>query len=137
SRATASRSGRAPHVTAYWLMSALMAAHAASLITSGAGKSGKPCDRLTPPCRSLSRVISRMTDSVNCVAFLDPVSFDIGFRRCLLFLGRRLLRGHRRHRARHGRRGVGLGDRVAGGVAVQPAIVLRRPEDALHVALRL
>src|SRR5712692_63957 len=54
-----------------------MAAHAASLTTAGAGKSGKPCDRLTPPWRSLSRVISRMTDSVNCVAFFDPVSVDI------------------------------------------------------------
>src|SRR2546425_5634211 len=73
----ASRSGRAPQVTAYWLMSAWMAAQAASLIRSGAGKSGNPCDRFTPPYNSLRRVISRMTDSVNCVAFLDPVSFDI------------------------------------------------------------
>src|SRR5262245_47850515 len=58
-------------------MSALIAAHAASLMAAGAGKSGKPCDRLTPPYRWLSRVISRMTDSVNCVAFFEPVSFDI------------------------------------------------------------
>jgi hypothetical protein len=50
---------------------------AASFTAAGAAKSGKPCDRLTPPTRSLSRVISRITDSVNCVAFLDPVSFDI------------------------------------------------------------
>src|SRR5260370_19745358 len=54
-----------------------MAAPAASLITAGAGKSGNPCDRLTPPGGSLRRVISRMTDAVNCVAFFDPVSFDI------------------------------------------------------------
>src|SRR5712692_10055660 len=83
-------------------MSALMAAHAASLTAAGAGKSGNPCDRLTPPYRWLRRVISRMTDSVNCVAFFDPVSFDIVFLlmlrrffsppRCL-FLHRRLLRG--------------------------------------------
>src|SRR6185369_5119216 len=77
SRATASRSGRAPQVTANWLTSATIAAQAASLIAAGAGKSGKPCDRLTPPYKSLSRVISRMTDSVNWVAFFDPVSFDM------------------------------------------------------------
>src|SRR5262245_12319676 len=77
SRATASRSGLAPHVTAYWLTSSSIAAMAAALTASGAGKSGNPCDRLTPPWRSLSRVISRMTDSVNCVAFWDPVSFDM------------------------------------------------------------
>src|SRR5438094_3679150 len=97
----ASRSGRAPQVTAYWLMSAWMAAQAASLIRSGAGKSGNPCDRFTPPYISLRRVISRMTDSVNCVAFLDPVSLDIraGILRrfarraagALLFLHRRLV----------------------------------------------
>src|ERR1700730_17406689 len=90
SRATASRSGRAPHVTAYWLMSALMAAQAASLIAAGAGKSGNPCDRLTPPYISLRRVISRMTDSVNCVAFFEPASLDISvpILRCLLGLSR-------------------------------------------------
>src|SRR5476649_421048 len=54
-----------------------MAAHAASLIAAGAGKSGKPCDRLTPPYIWFRRVISRMTDSVNCVAFFEPVSLDI------------------------------------------------------------
>src|SRR6267378_3853022 len=46
----------------------------------GAGKSGNPCDRFTPPYSSLRRVISRMTDSVNCVAFLDPVSLDMRWR---------------------------------------------------------
>src|SRR6185295_432795 len=54
-----------------------MAAHAASLTAAGAGKSGNPCDRLTPPYISLRRVISRMTDSVNCVAFFDPVILDM------------------------------------------------------------
>src|SRR5215475_7480683 len=77
SLATASRSGRWPHVTAYWLSSALIAAHAASFTACGAAKSGNPCDRLTALCASLSRVISRMTDSVNCSAFLDPVTLDI------------------------------------------------------------
>src|SRR3954467_12033078 len=120
--AIASRSGRAPHVTAYWLTSALMAAHAASLTAAGAAKSGNPCDRFTPPCFSLSRVISRMTDSVNCRALRDPVSLDmVGMesgsgapladrpRRGRLlrrggFLHRTLRRhvGHRFARARHG-----------------------------------
>src|SRR5215471_6927454 len=54
-----------------------MAAHAASFTAWGAAKSGNPCDRLTALCASLSRVISRMTDSVNCRAFLDPVTLDI------------------------------------------------------------
>ena len=44
--AMASRSGCAPQVTAYWLMSARIAAHAASLTSSGAGKSGNPCDEI-------------------------------------------------------------------------------------------
>src|SRR3954469_5400366 len=47
----------------------------------GAGKSGNPCDRFTPPCSWLKRVISRITDSVNCVAFFEPVSFDMSLRR--------------------------------------------------------
>ena len=38
-----------PQVTAYWLMSSRIALTAASLISSGAGKSGKPCERLIPP----------------------------------------------------------------------------------------
>jgi len=55
----------------------MIARHAASFTTEGAAKSGKPCDRFTPRYCWLSRVISRMTDSVNCVAFCDPVSFDM------------------------------------------------------------
>ena len=43
----------------------------------GAGKSGNPCARFTALCWNASRVISRITDSVNCVAFFDPVSFDM------------------------------------------------------------
>src|SRR5262245_49091082 len=54
-----------------------MAAHAASLMAGGAEKSGKPCERVTPPYMSFRRVISRMTDSVNCVAFREPLSFDM------------------------------------------------------------
>ncbi len=66
--AIASRSGAAPHVTAYWLMSPWIAAHAASFIASGIGKSGKPCARFIAPCSFATRVISRITLSVNvCV----------------------------------------------------------------------
>src|SRR3954453_6604674 len=60
-------------------MSDWMAAQAASFTTEGAGKSGNPWERFTPPCSWFRRVISRMTDSVNCVAFFDPFSFDIYF----------------------------------------------------------
>src|SRR6188768_2593158 len=75
SRAMAARSSGAPQVTAYWLMSASMARAAAALIASGAGKSGKPCDRLTAPCRCARRVISRMTDSVKQAALRETRSF--------------------------------------------------------------
>jgi len=44
------RSAALPHVTAYWLMSPLIAAHAASFIGSGIGKSGNPCARLIASC---------------------------------------------------------------------------------------
>src|SRR5256885_15498054 len=40
-------------------------------MSSGAAKSGKPCDKFTAPCLSASRVISRMTDSVNRLAFCE------------------------------------------------------------------
>src|SRR6476646_726354 len=46
-------------------MSPLIAAHAASFMGSGIGKSGKPCARFTAWCMLAMRVISRMTDSVN------------------------------------------------------------------------
>src|SRR4029453_18899565 len=68
-RQRASRSGLAPQVIAYWLMSDVMARQAASLIAAGAAKSGYPCERLMAPCFAASRVISRMTLSVNCLAF--------------------------------------------------------------------
>src|SRR6185369_11252921 len=50
---------------AYWLTSAKIASAAACLSASGAGKSGKPCARLTAPWATASLFISRMTDSVN------------------------------------------------------------------------
>src|SRR4051794_34509901 len=81
SRAMAARSSGAPQVTAYWLTSASMARDPAALMASGAGKSGKPCDRLTAPCRCASRVISRMTDSVKQAALREARSFVMRERR--------------------------------------------------------
>jgi hypothetical protein len=69
--AIASRKSLAPHVIAYWLTSSPMARAAARLRSSGAGKSGNPCERLTAPCLSASRVISRMTDSVKRLALRE------------------------------------------------------------------
>src|SRR5205823_11233062 len=69
--AIAARKSRAPQVIAYWFTSASIACMAARLISAGAAKSGKPCDRLTAPCFKASRVISRMTDSVNWLALRE------------------------------------------------------------------
>jgi hypothetical protein len=41
------------------------------LMSAGAEKSGKPCERLTAPYFIASRVISRITDSVNELALRD------------------------------------------------------------------
>src|ERR1700730_5381245 len=54
-------------------MSSDIACRAASFTSAGAGKSGKPCERLTALCFSAKRVISRMTDSVNCSAFAESI----------------------------------------------------------------
>src|SRR6478672_5935936 len=66
---------------AYWFTSARMAATAASLISAGAGKSGKPWARLTAPCATASRVISRITDSVNVSALAEVCGTPEGYRR--------------------------------------------------------
>src|SRR5256714_148701 len=58
-------------------MSSAIALRAASLISSGAAKSGNPWDRLTAPCFKASRVISRITDSVNCSAFAESMRREI------------------------------------------------------------
>src|SRR6185503_17240604 len=70
-RAIASRKSFEPQVIAYWFTSASIASIALRLISAGAAKSGKPCDRLTAPCFKASRVISRITDSVNELAFFE------------------------------------------------------------------
>src|SRR5438067_12544878 len=49
-------------------MSPWIAAHAASFIGSGIGKSGNPCARFIAPYWLETRVISRMSDSVNVEA---------------------------------------------------------------------
>ena len=105
-----------------------------------------------------------MTDSVNCVAFFDPVSFDINAQvssldstlACLWFLragyalllrGRRLLlrrrppssRPRRRRGARRGAATAGIASAVVGRRVrpVETAVVLGGAEDPLHVVLRL
>src|SRR5262249_8227757 len=81
--AIACRRTGAPHVTAYWLMSPLIAVHAAAFIASGIAKSGNPCARFTALCMAAIRVISRITDSVN-------VEVRRAASTCLLPLGLRL-----------------------------------------------
>src|ERR1700691_231273 len=76
--AIASRSFFAPQVIAYWLTSADIASCASRLIAAGAGKSGKPCERLTAPWRRARRVISRITDSVKRSALRE--SFGLAAR---------------------------------------------------------
>src|SRR2546425_6702083 len=48
-----------------------MACIATRLMSSGAAKSGKPCERFTAPYFIASRVISRITDSVNRLALRE------------------------------------------------------------------
>src|SRR5579863_1133068 len=51
-----------------------MAEIAACFTSAGAAKSGNPCARLIAPCSRARRVISRITDSVNCPAFRETRS---------------------------------------------------------------
>src|SRR5206468_1654713 len=67
----ARRSGGAPQVTEYWWKSPSSAWWAASMSSRGGGKFGMPCARFTPPSWSTTRVISRITDSVNPCTLLD------------------------------------------------------------------
>src|SRR5437762_10798107 len=69
--AMASRKSFAPQVIAYWFTASAIACMATRLMSSGAAKSGKPCERLTAPYFIASRVISRITDSVNRPAFRE------------------------------------------------------------------
>src|SRR5215471_14161179 len=58
-------------------MSSEMAWRAASLMSFGAAKSGKPCDKFTALYFIASRVISRITDSVNCSALAEIMRREI------------------------------------------------------------
>src|SRR5262249_16627517 len=58
-------------------MSSEMAWRAASLMSPGAAKSGKPCDRFTASYFIASRVISRITDSVNCSALAEIMRREV------------------------------------------------------------
>src|SRR5579862_6575396 len=62
-----------------------MASSAARLISAGAAKSGNPCERFTALYCSARRVISRITDSVNCAALAE--------RRSLVAMARSALMG--------------------------------------------
>src|SRR4029450_22041 len=61
----ARRSRGVPQVIAYWWKSPSKARWAASTSSRGGGKLGIPWARLMPSCWLFTRVISRMTDSVN------------------------------------------------------------------------
>src|SRR5450759_2058842 len=56
-----------------------IAAHAASFIGVGIGKSGNPCARLIAPYWFEMRVISRITDSVNVLARFAVASCALSF----------------------------------------------------------
>src|SRR5215831_5393541 len=58
-------------------MSSEMAWRAASLMSFGAAKSGKPCDKFTALYFIASRVISRITDSVNWSALAEIMRREI------------------------------------------------------------
>src|SRR5687768_4596907 len=60
----ARRSDGVPQVIAYWWKSPSMARWAASISSRGGGKFGMPWARLMPSYWLLTRVISRITDSV-------------------------------------------------------------------------
>src|SRR5690242_20234956 len=87
-----------------------MACCAASLISAGAGKSGKPWERLTAPWRSAKRVISRITDSVKRPALEERAGLVAAAR------------------------WIGAGFMLC---PVEPAIDSRVSRDDLHVQARL
>src|ERR1700756_1000340 len=62
-------------------MSSEIAWRAGFFSLAGAAKSGKPCERFTAPCFIASRVISRITDSVNCSALAEIMRREI----CAIF----------------------------------------------------
>src|SRR4030088_2560020 len=76
--AIAMRSAELPQVVAYWLMLPWIAAHAASFIGSGIGKSGNPCAGVIASCWFAVRLISRMTDSLKvCVRRAASIGYEL------------------------------------------------------------
>ncbi len=64
--ASAARKLGAPHVMAYWCGPSAAALARRFLMASGGSKSGKPWERLMAPYCMETRVMRRMTESVNC-----------------------------------------------------------------------
>jgi len=60
----------APIVMGYWCGPSLLTSSSRSVIALGGSKSGKPCARLIAPHARLTRVMRRMTESVNNLFFL-------------------------------------------------------------------
>src|SRR5450755_2269929 len=122
--ASASRMDGWPQVIGYWLTSASIAAMAACLTASGAGKSGKPWARLIASCSSASLVISLITDSVSAAATADARAAGRGAAAgSLAMQGPLAWRGARRRNRDRSWSRLGVGrvavGRVAGELAVE------------------
>src|SRR6266853_4704291 len=133
-------------------MSSLMAWRAASLTESGAGKSGKPCERFTALCFNARRVISRMTDSVNCSALAEIMRREIcAMEESVVTLHPKRVDSQKfkgeqeKSKARkltaglgHGARsGSGSGGRDVCASGINHAVELRVTKDDLHIFARL
>ena len=69
-RASACRKFGAPIVMGYWCGPSALTSARRSVSALGGSKSGKPCARLIAPHARLTRVMRRMTESVNNLFFL-------------------------------------------------------------------
>src|SRR5258706_11483319 len=120
-------------------MSSEMACRAASFISAGAAKSGKPCERFTALCFSASRVISRISDSVNCSAFAESMRRAT----CVIvdsFMAETKSLGWQRKKARlmvvPGAGGGCHGDRRGDTCALDHAVDFGVGQNNLHVVAR-
>ncbi len=64
--ARAARKLGAPHVMAYWCGPSWATSARRSVMAAGGSKSGKPCERLMASYFMETRVMRRITESVNC-----------------------------------------------------------------------
>src|SRR5215213_9514786 len=139
----ASRKSFAPQVTAYWFTSSLMAAAAARLRSSGAGKSGNPCERLTAPYLRASRVISRMTDSVKRLAFSETwrcsLAAGVVIMSCLFRQKIEEISGQKRYDALTEGAGVATAARRVASLFARPpeGTILRRSSAFLDTPLKI